>query len=64
MISGKPAKESFRLNFCYQNQFENGDLDFDGISYHADWPNGSSNFPQSFRYWGPFTNGHTYPQVQ
>jgi hypothetical protein len=52
------------LNFCLQNQFENGDLDYDGITYHADWPNGSSNFPESFRYSGPFTNGHTYPQVQ
>ena len=25
--------------------FGNGDFDFDGFSYHPDWPNGSSNFP-------------------
>jgi hypothetical protein len=49
---------------CLQNQFENGDLDYDGTAYHADWPNGSKNFPESFRYWGPFTSGHSYPQVQ
>jgi hypothetical protein len=63
-ISGKPGKEFSRLNFCFQNQFQNGDLDFDGAAYHADWPNGSRHFPQTFRYWGPFSNGHPYPQVQ
>jgi hypothetical protein len=63
-ISGKPAKEFARLNFCYQNQFQNGDLDYDGTAYHADWPNGSKHFPQTFRYWGPFSNGQPYPQVQ
>jgi hypothetical protein len=25
--------------------FGTGDFDFDGFSYHPDWPNGSSNFP-------------------
>ena len=63
-INGKAAKEYSRLNYCYQNQFQNGDLDYDGTSYHADWPNGSKHFPQTFRFWGPFSNGHTYPQVQ
>jgi hypothetical protein len=64
MINGSPVKESSRLNFCYQNQFENGDLDYDGNSYVPDWPNGSTNFPTSMEYWGPFSNGHGYPSVQ
>jgi uncharacterized Zn-binding protein involved in type VI secretion len=64
MVNGKPAKAYARLNFCYQNQFQNGDLDYDGTGYRPDWPNGSKNYPQTFRYWGPFTNGHSYPQVQ
>ncbi len=64
MISGTPAKEFERVSTCEQNQFENGDLDFDGTGYRKDWPNGSRRFPQSFRYLGPFTNGHPYPQIQ
>jgi hypothetical protein len=63
-VNGTASTESSRLNFCYQNQFENGDLDYDGTSYSPDWPNGSSNFPQSFEYSGPTTNGHSYPSVQ
>jgi hypothetical protein len=51
---------------CYNNAFQNGDLDFDGLSYRADWPNGSSSFPTSIRYIGPFTgsSASTYPSVQ
>lgn len=50
---------------CLANTFQNGDLDYDGTSYHADWPDGSPNHPTSFQYIGPFTNGmHTYPQIQ
>jgi len=56
--------ENSPIAFCLQNAFENGDLDFEGNSYIPDWPNGSSNFPTSFRYIGPFTNGHTYPNIQ
>jgi hypothetical protein len=63
-ISGHPGKEFERVATCDQNQFENGDLDFDGTSYHKDWPNGSGRFPQTFRYLGPFTNGHAYAQIQ
>jgi|SRR5579863_77521 len=36
---------------CLDNFFQNGDLDFDGSSYWADWPTGSqptSTFPGSF----------------
>ena len=65
VINGVPATESARTNECYQNRFQNGDLDFDGQSYLPDWPNGSKNFPTTFQYAGPFTvGGHTYPQVQ
>ncbi len=49
------AKEVSPVNFCGDNRFQNGDLDFDGISYRAtSWPNGSPNVPQSFRFVGPF----------
>ena len=65
VINGVPATESARTNECYQNRFQNGDLDFDGQSYLPDWPNGSGNYPTTFQYAGPFTfGGHTYPQVQ
>jgi hypothetical protein len=63
-INGNAATESFRSNFCFQSEFQNGDLDFDGNSYLPDWPNGTKNFPQTFKYAGPFTHGHTYAQVQ
>jgi hypothetical protein len=64
-INGAPAAASARSNECFNNRYQNGDLDFDGQSYLADWPNGSPNLPTSFEYAGPFTvGGHTYPQVQ
>ena len=47
------------MAFCDQAEFQNGDLDYDGLSYRPDWPNGSRNYPTTFRYVGPFTNGHT-----
>ena len=52
--------------FCENNFFQNGDLDFDGLSYRADWPSGSSSFPTSVRYIGPFTGSTpaTYPSIQ
>ena len=65
LINGVPAMASARTNECYNNRYQNGDLDFDGQSYVADWPNGSRHYPTSFKYAGPFTaGGHTYPQVQ
>jgi hypothetical protein len=64
-INGSPVIETARANECFQFRFQNGDLDFDGQSYLADWPNGSRNFPTTFQYIGPFTKGgHTYPQIQ
>jgi hypothetical protein len=63
-INGVPATESSAVALCTQGAFQNGDLDFEGNTYRADWPNGSSSFPTPFRYIGPFTGGHTYPSVQ
>ena len=60
------ATESSPVAYCNQNFFQNGDLDFDGLGYRADWPNGGSNFPTSIRYIGPFTGSSpaTYPSIQ
>ncbi|MBV9802772.1 MAG: hypothetical protein JO130_06260 [Solirubrobacterales bacterium] len=63
-INGVPATESSRVDICYNNRFQNGDLDFDGTAYVPDWPDGSPNHPTSINYIGPFTGGRTYPQVQ
>jgi hypothetical protein len=54
------------VNFCGDNRFQNGDLDFDGIAYRAiSWPNGSPNVPRSVRFAGPFmAGGAPYPQIQ
>jgi hypothetical protein len=64
--NGSLVKLTMPINFCQANRFQNGDLDFDGISYRAtSWPNGSSSTPTSFRYAGPFDqSGMSYPQVQ
>ncbi len=65
LVNGAPATASARTNECYNNRYQNGDLDFDGQSYVADWPNGSKNYPTTFQYAGPFTaGGRTYPTVQ
>jgi hypothetical protein len=63
-IDGIATTESSELNFCYQDAFQNGDLDFDGTGYQADWPDGSRNHPTSIAYTGPFTRGHPYPDIQ
>src|SRR5207249_2400317 len=64
-INGAAASETARLAGCFQNQFQNGDVDFDGNSYLKDWPNGSPRHPQAFRYIGPFTvGGKSYARIQ
>ena len=64
-IDGAPVTESARAAECYNNRFQNGDLDYDGQSYRPDWPDGSPNHPTTFQYLGPFTgSGNIYPQVQ
>jgi hypothetical protein len=65
-IDGVPATESSDANQCFDNRYQNGDLDFDGLSYQASaWPNGTRNHPTAFEYAGPFqAGGKPYPQIQ
>ena len=48
------------------NRYQNGDLDFDGLSYQSSaWPDGTRNHPTAFQYAGPFqASGKLYPQIQ
>ncbi len=64
VINGTPTTESARLNFCFNNRYQNGDLDFEGTDYLPTWPDGSPNHPTPASYIGPFTGGRTYPTVQ
>ncbi len=64
-INGAAAKETWPVSGCLDNQYQNGDLDFDGIPYQPNtWPNGSPNSPTSANYIGPFTGGRAYPTIQ
>jgi len=64
-LNGQAQTWSWPVAGCEQNYTQNGDLDFDGNSYIADWPNGSSKHPTSFKYIGPFdAHGNPYPNVQ
>jgi len=48
---------------CIDNVFQNGDLDFDGSPYWADWPTGTKpteTLPATFRQLPPITNGQQY----
>jgi uncharacterized membrane protein len=65
-IDGVPATESSDANQCFDNRYQNGDLDFDGVSYQSfTWPDGSRNHPTAFEYAGPFqASGRPYPQIQ
>ena len=66
LVNGVQATEFSDANQCFADRFQNGDLDFDGLSYQASaWPNGSSNHPTAFQYAGPFlASGKPYPQIQ
>ena len=65
MINGTPTTESSPLNFCFADRYQNGDLDFDGVSYQPNtWPDGSPSHPTPASYIGPFTGGRPYPTVQ
>ena len=66
VVNGVPTTEWPDANQCFANRYQNGDLDFDGLSYIANsWPNGSRNHPTAFKYAGPFqANGKPYPQIQ
>jgi hypothetical protein len=64
-INGVPTVESSALNFCFADRYQNGDLDFDGISYQPNtWPDGSRDHPTPANYVGPFTSGRPYPTIQ
>ena len=66
VVNGVPTREVSATNFCFNNRFQNGDLDFDGTPYQSfTWPDGTKNHPQSFEYIGPFqASGHPYPTIQ
>ncbi len=65
IVSGQATTWTWAVPFCQQDFTQNGDLDFDGNSYIADWPDGSANHPTPFRYAGPFqANGDPYPSIQ
>ena len=66
LVNGVPTTESSDANQCFATRYQNGDLDFDGLSYLANsWPNGTKDHPTAFEYAGPFqANGQPYPQVQ
>jgi hypothetical protein len=65
-VNGVPITEYSDANQCFANRYQNGDLDFDGLSYIANsWPNSTRNHPTAFEYAGPFqANGKPYPQIQ
>ncbi len=65
-INGRPAEENWPVAGCNADQYQNGDLDFDGIPYQPDtWPDGSRDHPTATEYAGPFQrNGRPYPSVQ
>ena len=65
MINGSPGEETWPIAGCQDNQFQNGDLDFDGTDYQSiSWPNGTPNHPTPASYIGPFTGGRAYPTIQ
>ncbi|MGA9390481.1 MAG: hypothetical protein WBV69_08555 [Candidatus Sulfotelmatobacter sp.] len=53
-------------NQCFADRYQNGDLDFDGVSYQPNgWPDGSWGHPTPFEVIGPYdAQGQPYPQVQ
>ncbi len=64
-LNGQIEEVRWPIAGCQDNVFQNGDLDFDGSSYQADWPDGSPIHPTPFLYIGPFDgHGRPYPQVQ
>jgi hypothetical protein len=53
-------------NQCFADRYQNGDLDFDGVSYQPNaWPDGSPGHPTPFQVIGPHdAHGRHYPQIQ
>lgn len=64
-INGVTQTVKWPVAGCLDDYFQNGDLDFEGSSYIADWPDGSATHPTPFQYAGPFDSaGASYPSVQ
>jgi hypothetical protein len=63
-VNGTAEMVSWPVAGCQAGTFQNGDLDFDGTPYVADWPDGSKNHPTSISYTGPLTGGRPYPNIQ
>jgi hypothetical protein len=65
-LNGKASTEDWPIAGCNDDQYQNGDLDFDGISYHASsWPDDGPDHPTAIRYVGPFNGaGKAYPTIQ
>ncbi len=63
--NGVPENVSWPIAGCQANALQNGDLDFDGSAYVADWPDGTKNHPTPLSYTGPIDgNGNPYPKIQ
>jgi hypothetical protein len=66
-INGVNTAEFSDANQCFADRYQNGDLDFDGLSYQRSaWPaSGNPDHPTAMDYVGPFQgDGQPYPQVQ
>ena len=56
VVNGVTTTAWADANQCFADRYQNGDLDFDGLSYISfTWPNGSPNHPTAFQYVGPFS---------
>jgi uncharacterized repeat protein (TIGR01451 family) len=63
--NGVTVSENAPLAGCFADEFQNGDLDFDGSSYQQDWPDGSGSFPSAMRLLGPVaSDGSLYGQIR
>jgi hypothetical protein len=65
-FNGVATTEDWAVAGCNDDQYQNGDLDFDGVPYQTNtWPDGTANHPTPIRYIGPFdATGKPYPTVQ
>ncbi len=65
-LNGQSQSWSWPVDGCTEQWFQNGDLDFDGSSYVADWPDGdTTHHPTSWKILGPFDpSGAAYPDLQ
>jgi hypothetical protein len=66
MVDHHPVVAYARISQCFADRWQNGDLDFDGLSYiSSSWPDGTADHPTPVRYVGPFdAKGNPYPTIQ